>query len=45
MPLGALPQGILADLFGAPIVLAVAGLLCCAFTLLLAARTPALRRL
>jgi MFS family permease len=44
MPLGALPQGALADLFGAPIVLAVAGLSCCAFVALLAVRHPGLRR-
>jgi len=45
MPLGSLPQGALADLFGAPVVVAGAGALCFAFTLLLATRYPALRRL
>ncbi|MCC6179711.1 MAG: MFS transporter [Chloroflexi bacterium] len=43
MPLGALPQGILADWFGAPIVLAGAGLLGCVVILAMAVRSPALR--
>ena len=45
MPLGALPQGILADWLGAPIVLAGAGLLSCLVVALMAVRSPALRQL
>ncbi len=45
MPLGALPQGILADLLGAPVVVAGSGLLSCLVVVLVAARSPALRRL
>jgi MFS family permease len=45
MPLGALPQGILADLFGAPIVLGSTGLLSAAIVALMIVRNPALRRL
>ncbi|MFN8524684.1 MAG: MFS transporter [Chloroflexota bacterium] len=45
MPLGSLPQGILADLFGAPIVGATAGLLAGAVVLYAAIRLPALRRM
>jgi len=45
MPLGALPQGILADLFGAPIVMGGTGLLSAIIVALMIARNPALRRL
>jgi MFS family permease len=45
MPLGALPQGVLADWFGAPVVLAGAGLLSAAIVVLMAVRNPALRQL
>jgi predicted MFS family arabinose efflux permease len=45
MPLGALPQGILADGFGAPIVLAGTGLLSCLVVVLMAVQSPVLRRL
>ena len=45
MPLGALPQGILADWLGAPIVVAGTGLLSCLVVVLMAVRSPALRRL
>jgi hypothetical protein len=45
MPLGALPQGILADLFGAPIVMGGTGLLSALVVLLMAVRRPALRQL
>jgi MFS family permease len=45
MPLGALPQGILADWFGAPIVLAGTGLLSCLVLVVMAARSPVLRGL
>jgi hypothetical protein len=45
MPLGALPQGILADLFGAPIVMGGTGLLSALVVLLMAIRRPALRQL
>ena len=45
MPLGSLPQGILADWFGAPVVAAGSGLLSCLVVALMALRSPALRRL
>lgn len=45
MPLGSLPQGILADVLGAPIVAAGTGLLSCLVVILYAVRSPALRRL
>lgn len=45
MPLGALPQGVLADHFGAPIVVAVAGLLSVAVVVGMAVYSPKLRRL
>jgi MFS family permease len=45
MPLGALPQGLLADWFGAPIVVAGTGLLSSLIVALMAIRSPALRRL
>jgi MFS family permease len=45
MPLGALPQGVLADWLGAPIVAAGTGLLSCLVVALIALRSPALRRL
>jgi MFS family permease len=45
MPLGALPQGILADLFGAPAVLGGVGILSALFVVLLAIQRPALRAL
>jgi MFS family permease len=44
-PLGSLPQGVLADWFGAPIVLAGAGLLSCLIVAIIAARSAAIRRL
>jgi MFS family permease len=45
MPLGALPQGIIADWLGAPIVAAGTGLLACLVVIIFALRAPALRRL
>jgi MFS family permease len=45
MPLGALPQGVLADWFGAPIVAIGTGLLSFLFVVLAAMRTPKLRQL
>jgi hypothetical protein len=45
MPLGSLPQGIIAEWFGAPIVVVAAGLLSCLVVVLMAVRSPALRRL
>jgi predicted MFS family arabinose efflux permease len=45
MPLGALPQGILSDRFGAPMVVAGVGLLSIVIVLMMAARSPGLRRL
>jgi MFS family permease len=45
MPLGALPQGLLVDWLGAPIVVAGTGLLSVVVLVVLAARSPALRRL
>ena len=45
MPLGALPQGILADWFGASIVLTATGFLSCLVVFLMVVRSPALRRL
>ena len=45
MPLGALPQAVLADWFGAPLVTAGTGLLSCLVVAVMALRSPALRRL
>ncbi|MGE3268619.1 MAG: MFS transporter [Chloroflexota bacterium] len=45
MPLGALPQGILADIVGAPAVVAGAGLLSCLMIAVMALRNPDLRAL
>jgi MFS family permease len=45
MPLGALPQGVVAEWFGAPFALAVSGLVGCAFVILMAVRAPEIRRL
>jgi predicted MFS family arabinose efflux permease len=45
MPLGSLPQGVLADWLGAPIVAAATGLLACLVVVVFAVRAPALRRL
>ena len=45
MPLGALPQGVLADWFGAPAVLGAVGLLSALIVVVMVARNPALRRL
>ena len=45
MPLGSLPQGVLADAFGAAIVVGVAGLLCGLLVALLPVRSPALRQI
>jgi hypothetical protein len=45
MPLGALPQGVLADWFGAPVVMAGTGLLSALVVVLMVIRNPALRRL
>jgi hypothetical protein len=45
MPLGSLPQGIIADWLGAPIVAAGTGLLACLVVILFAVRAPAIRRL
>jgi predicted MFS family arabinose efflux permease len=45
MPLGSLPQGVLADWLGAPIVVAGTGLLSCLGVILFAIRSPAIRRL
>ena len=45
MPLGSLPQGIVADLFGAPVVAMSTGLIGCLLVVVIAARSPALRRL
>jgi len=45
MPLGALPQGVLADWFGAPAVLGGVGLLSALIVVVMVARNPALRRL
>lgn len=45
MPLGALPQGILAEWYGAPLVVAGAGLLGCLTVILMAVRSPTLRNL
>src|SRR5215210_5555910 len=45
LPLGSLPQGILADWFGAPVVLAGTGLLSCLVVVLMAVRSPVLRHL
>jgi MFS family permease len=45
MPLGSLPQGMLAERFGAPTILAAVGLVSCLIVIAMAARLPALRRL
>jgi MFS family permease len=45
MPLGALPQGVLADWFGAPLVLSSVGVLSALVVVLMMVRNPALRRL
>jgi MFS family permease len=45
MPLGSLPQGMMADWLGAPIVAAGTGLLACCVVILFAVRAPAIRRL
>jgi hypothetical protein len=45
LPLGALPQGILAEFVGAPAVVAGAGLISCVVIAVMAVRTPALRAL
>jgi MFS family permease len=45
MPLGALPQGVLADWFGAPTVLGGVGLLSALIVVAMVLRNPALRRL
>jgi MFS family permease len=45
MPLGALPQGVLADWFGAPVVMGGTGLLSALVVMLMAVRNPALRKL
>jgi hypothetical protein len=44
-PLGALPQGLLADWFSAPPIVAATGLLSCLVVALIAIRSPAIRRL
>ena len=44
IPLGALPQGALADAFGAPIVVGLASLLCAVLVTLIAIRYPGLRQ-
>jgi hypothetical protein len=43
LPLGSLPQGVLADWFGAPTVLVVVGLVSCLVVVVMAVRSPALR--
>jgi MFS family permease len=45
MPLGALPQGVLADLFGAPWVMGGTGALSALIVVVMAVRRPALRQL
>jgi hypothetical protein len=45
MPLGALPQGVLADWFGAPVVLGGVGALSASIVVLMMLRNPALRQL
>lgn len=45
MPLGSLPQGIMADLFGAPVVTAVTGFMAFLVVVIFAIRSPAIRRL
>jgi predicted MFS family arabinose efflux permease len=45
MPLGSLPQGVLADWLGAPVVVAGTGLLACFVVIVFAARSPNIRRL
>jgi predicted MFS family arabinose efflux permease len=45
MPLGSLPQGVLADWLGAPAVAVGTGLLSCLVVIIVAARSPNIRRL
>jgi predicted MFS family arabinose efflux permease len=45
MPLGSLPQGILADWLGAPTVATATGLLSCLVVIVFAIKSPAIRRL
>jgi MFS family permease len=45
MPLGSLLQGIMADWWGAPVVLAGAGLLSCLVVIVMSVRSPAIRGL
>jgi hypothetical protein len=45
MPLGSLPQGLLADWLGAPTVAMGTGLLACLVVIVFAVRAPAIRRL
>jgi MFS family permease len=45
MPLGSLPQGVLADWLGAPVVAVATGLLACCVVIVFAIRSPAIRRL
>jgi MFS family permease len=45
MPLGSLPQGILADWVGAPVVAVGTGLLACLVVIVFAVRAPAIRHL
>jgi MFS family permease len=45
MPLGSLPQGVLADWFGAPALLATTGILSGVIVVLMALRSPKLRQL
>lgn len=45
LPLGSLPQGVLADWFGAPTILAAVGVVSCLIVILMAVRSPALRQL
>ena len=45
LPLGSLPQGVLADWFGAPTVLVAVGVVSCLIVILMAVRSPVLRQL
>lgn len=45
VPLGTLPEGVAASLWGAPAAIALGGAVCAAFVLLLAAKLPRLREL
>jgi len=45
MPLGSLPQGVLADWLGAPVVAGATGLVACLVVILFAIRAPKIRRL